>query len=125
MVMVSTGKGHRKLAGADSADMLPLPLLAGKALIAKAAGAMIGAKVVAGGAMMAHAAPQTDVQCNDVSRSFGCGGVWLWRCCKLCNPEVCIQGSVVETECVRVCLLWQLGALWSAATRAVVRRAGL
>jgi hypothetical protein len=93
-VMVSTGKGHRRLAGADSADMLPLPLLAGKALIAKAAGAVVGAKVFAGGAMVAHSLPQTDVQCNDVSARR--------RCCNLLAPEPSwiSHGCVVELQCL-------------------------
>lgn len=76
-VVVSTGKG-RKMLGTESADMLPLVAaghLAGKALVAKAAGAFIGAKAVAGAAAVSHSgkggvvmqAPQEDVQCNDVS----------------------------------------------------------
>jgi hypothetical protein len=103
MVMVSTGKGHRRLAGAESTDML-LPLLAGKALIAKAAGAMIGAKVVAGGAMMAHAAPQIDVQCNDVSQSKDGAAIDFHM-----QPELNRPGVLLLTLTVCVCQV-QLGA---------------
>jgi hypothetical protein len=85
-IMVShSGKGHRKLAGADNAEMLPLLAaghLAGKALVAKAAGAVIGAKAIAGAAAM-HSGkgavvnmPQEDVQCQDVSVTTWAGDVW-------------------------------------------------
>lgn len=77
MVMqMSAGKGHRKLANAEGTEMLPLMALghlAGKALIAKAAGVAIGAKAVAAAGEMhagkgvAMEAPQEDVQCQDVS----------------------------------------------------------
>jgi hypothetical protein len=77
-VMVTAGKG-RKMLGAESAEMLPLLAaghIAGKAMFAKAAGAVMATKAVAGAAVVSHAgkgkgmvmqAPQEDVQCNDVS----------------------------------------------------------
>jgi hypothetical protein len=65
--------------------MLPLLAaghLAGKALVAKAAGAVIGAKAIAGAAAM-HSGkgavvnmPQEDVQCQDVSVTTWAGDVW-------------------------------------------------
>ena len=76
--MVTAGKG-RKMLGAESAEMLPLMAaghIAGKAMFAKAAGAVMATKAVAGAAVVSHAgkgkgmvmqAPQEDVQCNDVS----------------------------------------------------------
>lgn len=85
MVMVSAGKGHRKLAGTEA--MLPFLAvghLAGKALVAKAAGAVIGAKAVAAtaavhtGKGVAMEAPQEDVQCQDVSgSSSSSNGGWV------------------------------------------------
>lgn len=80
-IMVSLGKGHRKLAGADNAEMLPLLAvghLAGKAMVVKAAGAVMGAKAIAGAAVMhsgkgAVNMPQEDVQCQDVSVKHGQG----------------------------------------------------
>lgn len=88
VVTVSTGKGHRRLAGTDAIDMLPLPLIVGKAMLAK----VVGAKAVAGaaviskgkGAEVVAAAPQEDVQCNDVSVAAGLSRAVVVWCVELC-----------------------------------------
>lgn len=94
MVMVSAGKGHRRLAGVDkteNAEVLPLlahlakagkvvaagHLVAGGAMAAAAAPVVSGAVMSSGKGAVVNTAPQTDVQCNDVSAAGGRRFAWV------------------------------------------------
>lgn len=95
MVMVSAGKGHRKLSGTEMLPLLAVGHLAGKAVVAKAAGAVIGAKAFAAtaavhsGKGVAMEAPQEDVQCQDV-----CNDVQIMK-----YETQCQQVQQMKTKC--------------------------
>lgn len=110
MVMVSAGKGHRRLAGAQNTDGLPLlghlagkAMLAGKiATVAAAAPVMSAGKgVVSTGKGVSAPAPQTDVQCNDV-----CNDVQITEYQTQCNMVTNTKTKcdiVFQQKCDKVC----------------------